>query len=32
MEVGLLFNFGIKPEVRRKIFDNVRKTLLPEDK
>jgi len=25
VEVGLLFNFGIKPEVRRKAFDNLRK-------
>ena len=24
-EVGLLLNFGMKPEVRRKIFDNDRK-------
>ena len=24
-EVGLLFNFGMKPEVRRKAFDNDRK-------
>lgn len=26
MEVGLLLNFGKKPEVRRKIYDNDRKT------
>lgn len=26
-EVGLLLNFGIKPEFRRKIFDNHRKTV-----
>jgi GxxExxY protein len=26
MEVGLLLNFGKKPEVRRKIYDNERKT------
>jgi len=25
-EVGLLFNFGMKPEIRRKIFTNDRKT------
>ena len=25
MEVGLLLNFGPKPEVKRKAFDNVRK-------
>lgn len=24
-EVGLLFNFGLKPELRRKAFDNSRK-------
>lgn len=24
-EVGLLLNFGVKPEVKRKIFDNPRK-------
>ena len=27
-EVGLLFNFGIKPEVRRKAFNNDRKQFL----
>jgi GxxExxY protein len=27
MEVGLLFNFGKKPEFRRKIFTNDRKNL-----
>jgi GxxExxY protein len=26
-EVGLLLNFGTKPEIRRKIFDNDRKKL-----
>lgn len=26
IEVGLLFNFGPKPEVRRKAFDNARKS------
>ena len=26
-EVGLLLNFGMKPEVRRKAFDNNRKNL-----
>jgi GxxExxY protein len=25
IEVGLLFNFGVKPEVRRKAFNNLRK-------
>ena len=25
MEVGLLFNFGPKPEIKRKVFDNRRK-------
>jgi GxxExxY protein len=25
VEVGLLLNFGPKPEVRRKLFDNSRK-------
>ena len=25
IEVGLLFNFGPKPKVRRKAFDNIRK-------
>jgi len=25
IELGLLFNFGPKPEVRRKAFDNIRK-------
>ena len=25
IEVGLLLNFGPKPEVKRKVFDNVRK-------
>jgi len=29
LEVGLLFNFGKKPEVRRKIFDNDKKPMLP---
>jgi GxxExxY protein len=28
VEVGLLFNFGKKPEVRRKVFDNDKKPLL----
>ena len=27
MEVGLLLNFGPKPEFRRKAFDNSRKKL-----
>ena len=26
-EVGLLLNFGLKPEIRRKIFDNERKRI-----
>ncbi|MDR3340693.1 MAG: GxxExxY protein [Candidatus Symbiothrix sp.] len=26
-EVGLLLNFGTKPEIRRKAFDNSRKNL-----
>jgi GxxExxY protein len=25
MEVGLLLNFGSKPEIKRKAFDNLRK-------
>jgi len=25
IEVGLLINFGVKPEVRRKAFDDIRK-------
>jgi GxxExxY protein len=29
LEVGLLLNFGKKPEVRRKIFDNDKKQMLP---
>lgn len=28
IEVGLLFNFGKKPEVKRKVFDNNRKLLF----
>lgn len=27
IEVGLLLNFGKKPEIKRKVFDNERKTL-----
>jgi len=27
-EVGLLLNFGPKPEVKRKVFDNVRKGAM----
>ena len=30
-EVGLLLNFGKKPEIRRKAFDNDRKNILIED-
>jgi GxxExxY protein len=26
-EVGLLLNFGMKPEIRRKVFDNNRKKM-----
>lgn len=26
-EVGLLLNFGMKPEIRRKVFDNSRKKI-----
>lgn len=29
-EVGLLFNFGPKPQVKRKIFDNERKRYGPQ--
>ena len=25
IEVGLLLNFGPKPEIKRKVFDNIRK-------
>ena len=28
IEVGLLLNFGVKPEFRRKVFDNSRKNNL----
>lgn len=28
-EVGLLLNFGKKPEIRRKLFDNDKKPMLP---
>jgi GxxExxY protein len=27
-EVGLLLNFGMKPEIRRKVFDNSRKKIV----
>ncbi|HSN77817.1 MAG TPA: GxxExxY protein [Anaerolineae bacterium] len=27
-EVGLLLNFGLKPEIKRKVFDNERKTYI----
>lgn len=30
LEVGLLLNFGKKPEVKRKIFDNNKKIMLSE--
>ena len=29
LEVGLLLNFGKKPEIRRKLFDNYKKPMLP---
>jgi GxxExxY protein len=29
IEVGLLLNFGIKPEIKRRIFTNDRKALRP---
>jgi GxxExxY protein len=29
IEVGLLLNFGVKPEVKRKVFDNPRKASVP---
>ena len=28
IEVGLIFNFGKKPEFKRKIFDNDKKPML----
>lgn len=28
MEVGLLLNFGRKPEVKRKVFNNLRKRII----
>jgi hypothetical protein len=28
IEVGLLLNFGVRPEVKRKIFDNPRKVSV----
>ncbi len=27
IEIGLLLNFGVKPEVKRKIYDNPRKNI-----
>ena len=27
IEIGLLLNFGVKPEIKRKIFDNPRKNI-----
>ncbi|MCP9757369.1 GxxExxY protein [Lacihabitans sp. CCS-44] len=27
IEVGLLLNFGVKPEIKRKVFDNSKKKL-----
>ncbi|MEO5591519.1 MAG: GxxExxY protein [Chitinophagaceae bacterium] len=29
LEVGLLLNFGKKPEIMRKLFDNDKKPMLP---
>ena len=29
IEVGLLLNFGVKPEIRRKVFANSSKKLKP---
>ncbi len=31
IEVGLLLNFGPKPEMKRKIFETARKTALPRE-
>jgi len=28
-EVGLLLNFGPRPEIKRKVFDNSRKVSMP---
>jgi GxxExxY protein len=30
IEVGLLLNFGLKPEFKRMIFDNERKAIRPQ--
>ena len=30
-EVGLLLNFGMKPEIRRKVFDNSKKSIKNEN-
>ena len=27
MEIGLLLNFGVKPEIKRRVFDNPRKNI-----
>jgi GxxExxY protein len=32
IEVGLLLNFGLKPEVKRLLFDNVRKATREKPK
>ncbi len=32
IEVGLLLNFGVKPQIKRKVFDNNRKKSLPKIK
>ena len=29
IEVGMLFNFGLKPEFKRMVFDNSRKQVRP---
>lgn len=29
IELGLLLNFGVKPEIKRKIYDNPRKKSVP---
>ncbi len=29
IEVGLLLNFGMKPQIKRKVFDSDKKTALP---
>ena len=29
IELGLLLNFGVRPEIKRKIYDNPRKISVP---